>query len=309
MDQDSVRQYLSDIAKLPLLKRKEEISCATALFAARSKIADSLTGKANWKRFVKILDSYETGEDERLDLVKQIVQSDREDKMRLLSEAFLFVDYDFLKSYVSKNPKLLKHLEIVRQQRELLIASNLRLVVSIAKKYTGSGLSFNDLIQEGQIGLIRAADKYDVRRNLKFSTVAVWWIEQAVIRALSNKSRTIRVPVHLSDAIQKSIRVLSGKLGRRPTPEEIRIDMNNPGLTDSDVCSILAGMFEMRSLSDVVGLEGDSGETMTYEKCLKADEEGSESVLIKGEFAAKLLKLFEKLSPREEKCLRLKIGF
>jgi RNA polymerase primary sigma factor len=296
---DPVRQYLHEIGQVPLLTLEEEIDLARRVedgVAAAQRLAE------------------ETGLE--AELIRHVLRSQVQGSSRVsnIPGTELRIDPDTVQA-VDARLRLLdrmvkRHLHIARDGeicRQHLIEANLRLVVSIAKKYTGRGLSFLDLIQEGNQGLIRAVEKFEYKRRYKFSTYATWWIRQAINRAIADQARTIRIPVHMVETINKltrTARQMQQELGREPAYEEIAEAMG-PGWDAKKVEETFKIAQEPVSLETPIGDEKDSfyGDFIPDEHMASPVDSAAQSML-----SEELEKALGKLSEREAMVLKLRKG-
>ena len=264
--EDPVRMYLKEIGKVPLLTAEEEIHLAKQMEAG----ADAAKDIEDLEELLKGTEDQEE-------------KTETEEKIRSLH----------MTVYIGEEAK------------KRLAEANLRLVVSIAKRYVGRGMLFLDLIQEGNLGLIKAVEKFDFRKGFKFSTYATWWIRQAITRAIADQARTIRIPVHMVETINKLIRVSRQQLqelGREPTPEEIAEEMN---MSVERVREILKISQEPVSLETPIGEEEDShlGDFIQDDN-VPVPADAAAFTLLKEQ----LVEVLGTLTEREQKVLRLRFG-
>ena len=264
--EDPVRMYLKEIGKVPLLSAEEEIELAKKMEAGA--VAE-----------------------EKISLLKTRMQESEDD-----------AEKEEIKAEIKE---LQKEVDWGDDAKKRLAEANLRLVVSIAKRYVGRGMLFLDLIQEGNLGLIKAVEKFDYRKGYKFSTYATWWIRQAITRAIADQARTIRIPVHMVETINKLIRVsrqLLQELGREPSPEEIAAEMNMPV---DRVREILKISQEPVSLETPIGEEEDShlGDFIKDDN-VPAPADAAAFTLLKEQ----LEEVLGTLTEREQKVLTLRFG-
>ncbi len=261
----------------------------------------------------QIQEIYDAVEDAGVQIIEQI-ESDDEFYEQLVKEISMDDPVKMYLKDIGRVPLLSPNDEIELAKRmvdgdeaakKLLSEANLRLVVSIAKRYAGRGMHFLDLIQEGNLGLMKAVEKFDYKKGFKFSTYATWWIRQAITRAIADQARTIRIPVHMVETINKQVRVsrlLLQTLGREPTPAEIAKEM---GTTEARVIEIQKIAQDPVSLETPIGEEEDShlGDFIEDEQAQAPSDLVAYSML-----KEQLIGVLDTLTPREQKVLRLRYG-
>ena len=264
--EDPVRMYLKEIGTVPLLSAEEEIEIAKRMEAGLA------------------------AENENNDLNEQLSKEKNAKKKQSLEKK------------IKANDKIIKDGQEAARE---LSQANLRLVVSIAKRYVGRGMLFLDLIQEGNLGLIKAVEKFDYMKGYKFSTYATWWIRQAITRAIADQARTIRIPVHMVETINKIVRVnrqLLQELGREPSPAEVAAQMD---MTEDRVREIMKISQDPVSLETPIGEEEDShlGDFLPDENVLAPSDAAARTMLNE-----QLNEILDTLTERERKVLTLRFG-
>ena len=298
---DRMVQRVRELAIQIRTAEREIVSCQRRIGISGEAGAEALKKLCRERKDFLAVKRKTSCSEEALSEIKKIYQAARS-RIRLLETEEALVSAEEIKDAV-------KHLDVaeekVKRGKAELVEANLRLVVSIAKKYTNRGLQFLDLIQEGNIGLMKAVDKFEYKRGYKFSTYATWWIRQAITRAIADQARTIRIPVHMIETINKLIRTsrhLVQKLGREPTPEEIAERMDLPL---DKVRKILKIAREPISLETPIGEEEDShlGDFIEDKKAVSPLE-----AAIRYDLQRQINSALETLTPREEKVLRKRFG-
>jgi RNA polymerase primary sigma factor len=296
---DPVRMYLKEIGKVPLLTAAQEIDLARRIeageFSTELRELVEVDDKVDGKRLRTVTESVVAIRDHQVEKFGRVEGIGR-DRISRSYKPKTREDLDDFLRRVERDGQLAKR---------KLIEANLRLVVSIAKRYVGRGMLFLDLIQEGNLGLIRAVEKFDYSKGFKFSTYATWWIRQAITRAIADQARTIRIPVHMVETINKLVRIqrqLLQDLGREPAPEEIGRQM---GIPAEKVREILKVSQEPVSLETPIGEEEDShlGDFIEDSDAVVPVDAASFILL-----QEQLEDVLRTLSEREKKVIQLRFG-
>ena len=293
---DPVKDYLKQIGKVPLLNAEDEVRLAFWIEAAlllSDRQDTELKELSSGKKLKCTVCKFEIKrfylEFKGIELKSHCPHCDRQSipKERLCEIC------------------LVRAIRKGNDEKEHLLAANLRLVVSLAKRYTGRGMLFLDLIQEGNLGLIRAVEKFDYEKGYKFSTYATWWIRQAITRAMADQARTIRIPVHMVEVINKLARVqrqMLQDLGREPTPEELARELD---MTPEKVVEVQKYGREPISLSTPLGEEGDSefGDLIEDSEAIRPDEAVAQTML-----QEQIMQMLHTLTEREAGVVRMRFG-
>lgn len=309
---DAVKAVIKDYKKKKQITEDDLTSKLIKPFELKSTAIDDLMQKIE-DNGIAIVD--ENGEPATISLKKQKKVSKKEmsdmsapSGVKINDPVRMYLKEIGRVSLLTADEEVALALEIEQGDQEAkqrLAEANLRLVVSIAKRYVGRGMQFLDLIQEGNMGLMKAVEKFDYRKGFKFSTYATWWIRQAITRAIADQARTIRIPVHMVETINKLIRIqrqLLQDLGREPTPEEIGAEMDMP---TEKVREILKIAQEPVSLETPIGEEDDShlGDFIEDQDATSPEDHASYELL-----KEQLESVLDTLTDREENVLRLRFG-
>ena len=273
---DSVRLYLREIGKIPLLNAEEELTLANSVVANR---------------------------DELLEVVEKIAEIDAPIKGKVGDDAIL------PKAAREEREKLKAKAVKLSRPKDKMAEANMRLVVSIAKRYSGRGLDFLDLIQEGNTGLLRAVEKFDPDKGFKFSTYATWWIRQAITRAIADQARTIRIPVHMVETINKLLRTqrrMTQELNREPTIEELAKELE---MEPDKVEYVIKIKQDITSLDAGVGRDGEGDDESVLGDFIE-DEDGKTPEISATEQLLKeqVQSVLSTLSDREQKIIKMRFG-
>lgn len=314
---DPVRMYLKEIGKVPLLDIEKEMTLAKAMFegvqAAEvlglkrvSALDDKYDEKDDYDTddLSENEDSFESATENEVH-IESPEDAEKYADMLLAADAEAQEETKAVELSPEEEERLNKLVEVGENAKKALVEANLRLVVSIAKRHSGKGLSFLDLIQEGNLGLLKAVEKFDYRKGYKFSTYATWWIRQAITRAIADQARTIRIPVHMVETIHKVARVsrrLLQELGHEPSVDEIAKAMN---ISPERVREITKIALDPVSLEMPIGEEEDShlGDFIPDDDSPSPSDAVSHTML-----REQLFEVLHTLTPREEQVLKLRFG-
>ena len=307
---DLVRLYLQEIGRVPLLERDEEVSEAQKvqrhINVIEQRVEAAEAGNTTLQEFTKLVDVYE----------RLVTQLSHRPSMKRWSMA-LGMEVSLLKEKVAEGKKAwaevvgcdVKELDKIQKSgiraKEHMIKANLRLVVSVAKKYQNRGLELLDLIQEGTLGLERAVEKFDPTKGYRFSTYAYWWIRQGITRAIATQSRTIRLPVHITEKlnkIKKAQRKISQEMGRTPKIEDLAKELD---MTAPQIREVLLRVPRSVSLEIKVGKEKDT----ELGDLLETESASPEETLMRESLQKDLHYLLSELTSREREVIQMRFGF